>query len=103
MLGGGVRRVAEGAHHEVVALDRAALDVTDTGAVEEAFADSRPDTAINCAAWTDVDGAESAEDEALRLNGDAAGNVAAAAARVGASVVLPSTDYVFDGTATRPY
>jgi dTDP-4-dehydrorhamnose reductase len=77
--------------------------VTDAGAVGDAFAELRPDTAIQCAAWTDVDGAESAEAEALALNGDAAGNVAAAAASVGASVVLPSTDYVFDGTASRPY
>lgn len=103
MLGQDVRRAAELANHEVVALDRAALDVTDAAAVDEAFAELRPDTAINCAAWTDVDGAESAEEEALRLNGEAAGNVAAAAASVGASVVLPSTDYVFDGTATQPY
>ena len=104
MLGQDVRRAAELAHHEVVALDRAALDVTDATAVSEAFAELRPDTAINCAAWTDVDGAETAEAEALSLNGDAAGNVAAGAAAVGASVVLPSTDYVFDGTADRrPY
>jgi dTDP-4-dehydrorhamnose reductase len=103
MLGQDVRQAAELANHEVVALDRTALDVTDAGAVDEAFGRQRPDTAINCAAWTDVDGAETAEAEALRLNGDAAGNVAAAAASVGASVVLPSTDYVFDGTADRPY
>ena len=103
MLGQDVRRAAEAGNHEVVALDRVALDVTDAGAVDDAFAELAPDTAINCAAWTDVDGAETAEADALKLNGDAAGNVAAAAARVGASVVLPSTDYVFDGTATRPY
>jgi dTDP-4-dehydrorhamnose reductase len=103
MLGQDVRQAAELANHEVVALDRTALDVTDAGAMNEAFGRQRPDTAINCAAWTDVDAAESAEEDALRLNGDAAGNVAAAAASVGASVVLPSTDYVFDGTARRPY
>jgi dTDP-4-dehydrorhamnose reductase len=103
MLGQDVRRAAESANHEVVAVDRAALDVTDAGAVDEAFAELAPDTAINCAAWTDVDEAETAEADALRLNGEAAGNVAAAAAKVGASVVLPSTDYVFDGTANRPY
>jgi dTDP-4-dehydrorhamnose reductase len=103
MLGQDVRRVGELTGHEVVALDRAALDVTDAGAVERAFAELRPDTAINCAAWTDVDGAESAEAAALKLNADAARNVAAAAASVGASVVLPSTDYVFDGTSDRPY
>jgi dTDP-4-dehydrorhamnose reductase len=103
MLGRDVRRLAELAGHEVVALDRAGLDVTDAVAVERAFAEHRPDTAINCAAWTDVDGAETAEGDALKLNADAARNVAAAAASVGASVVLPSTDYVFDGTSDRPY
>jgi dTDP-4-dehydrorhamnose reductase len=103
MLGQDVRRVGELTGHEVVALDRAALDVTDADAVDAAFADHRPDTAINCVAWTDVDGAETAEAAALALNADAARNVAAAAARVGASVVLPSTDYVFDGTGDRPY
>jgi dTDP-4-dehydrorhamnose reductase len=103
MLGQDVRRAAEAVNHEVVALDRAALDVTDAAAVEQAFAELRPDTAIACAAWTDVDGAETAEDDALKLNADAARNVAAAAASVDASVVLPSTDYVFDGTGERPY
>ncbi len=103
MLGQDVRRVGELCGHEVVALDRAALDVTDAAAVEAAFAEHRPDTVVNCVAWTDVDGAETAEAAALALNGDAARNVAAAAAQVDASVVLPSTDYVFDGTGDRPY
>jgi dTDP-4-dehydrorhamnose reductase len=103
MLGKDVIRAARGAHHDVVALDRLAIDVTDSDAVAKAVADAQPDTVVNCAAWTDVDGAESAEADALRINAEGARNVAAAAAAVGASVVLPSTDYVFDGTADRPY
>jgi dTDP-4-dehydrorhamnose reductase len=103
MLGQDVRKVAELGGHEAIALDQAALDVTDAGAVKRLFAELRPNVAINCAAWTDVDGAESAEQDALRLNADAARNVAAAAASVDAAVVLPSTDYVFDGTAEWPY
>ncbi len=110
MLGQDVRKVGELCGHEVVALDRAALDVTDAAAVEAAFADHRPDTVVNCVAWTDVDGAETDEAGARALNADAARNVAAAAAQVGASVVLPSTDYVFDGAGIagaggrpRPY
>jgi len=63
----------------------------------------RPDAVINCAAWTDVDGAEAAEDEATEVNGVGAGIVAAEAAGVGAVVVHPSTDYVFDGTKRTPY
>lgn len=103
MLGQDVVRAAKSAHHDVVALDRAALDVTHAEAVTSALTDARPDAVFNCAAWTDVDGAEDAQDQALLLNGQGARNVAAAAAAVGASVVLPSTDYVFDGTADRPY
>jgi dTDP-4-dehydrorhamnose reductase len=58
---------------------------------------------INCAAYTNVDGAEEHEETATRVNGDGAGNVAAAAAAVGALVVYPSTDYVFDGAKREPY
>jgi dTDP-4-dehydrorhamnose reductase len=58
---------------------------------------------INAAAWTDVDGAEAAEEDAFAVNGAGAGNAAAAAARVGAGVVYVSTDYVFDGAKGAPY
>lgn len=98
MLGRDVVRAAEADHHEVAAVDRAALDVTDSRAVRRAVGKAGPDVVLNCAAWTDVDGAEAAEDEATRVNGEAAGFVAAAAAEVGAAVLLPSTDYVFDGS-----
>jgi dTDP-4-dehydrorhamnose reductase len=80
-----------------VALTRAQLDVTDRDAVREAIAPD--DVVINCAAWTDVDGAEEQEAEALRVNGDGARNVAEAAG----VVVYVSTDYVFDGTKREPY
>jgi dTDP-4-dehydrorhamnose reductase len=101
MLGSDV--VAAAAGHEVVALARAELDITDAGAVRAAVAGARPDAVINCAAWTNVDGAESAEAEATAINGDGAGHVAAAAAQAGAFVVHVSTDYVFAGDATEPY
>jgi dTDP-4-dehydrorhamnose reductase len=58
---------------------------------------------INCAAWTAVDDAEADESAASEINGAGAGIVAAEAADVDAVVVYPSTDYVFDGTARRPY
>jgi dTDP-4-dehydrorhamnose reductase len=103
MLGRDVMRAATGAGHEAVGFARTALDVTDAGAVERAIAAAAPDVVVNCAAYTDVDGAESNEDAAALLNGVAAGLVAAAARAAGARVVQVSTDYVFDGTATRPY
>ena len=58
---------------------------------------------INCAAWTDVDGAESDEAAAQAVNGDGAGNVAAAADAAGAWTIHVSSDYVFDGTKATPY
>ena len=89
--------------HDVVALARADLDITDADAVRAAVRDTRPDAVINCAAWTNVDGAETAEAEATRINGDGAGHLAAAAAEVGAHIVHVSTDYVFAGDAASPY
>jgi dTDP-4-dehydrorhamnose reductase len=103
MLGRDVCAAAERAGHDVVALARGDLDVTDARAVRRAFEAERPDAVVNCAAYTNVDGAEDDEAAAALLNGDAAGHVAAAAAAVGAAVVHPSTDYVFDGTKRTPY
>jgi dTDP-4-dehydrorhamnose reductase len=58
---------------------------------------------VNCAAWTNVDGAETSPDDALAINGEGAGNVARAAAAAGAWTVHISSDYVFDGTKHSPY
>jgi hypothetical protein len=103
MLGHDLRASAERAGHDVTPLGRAELDVRDAAAVRAAVAAARPDAVINCAAWTDVDGAEADEAAATALNGAAAGHVAAAAADAGAFAVQMSTDYVFDGTSADPY
>ena len=103
MLGRDVVRAAEYVNHEVVALHRSELDVTDPDAVREAVEAERPEVVVNCAAYTDVDGAESDLEAAMAVNADGAGNVSAAAAAVDASVVYPSTDYVFDGEKGAPY
>jgi dTDP-4-dehydrorhamnose reductase len=103
MLGHDVAAAAERAGHDVTPLSRRELDIRDAAAVEAAVAAARPDAVVNCAAWTDVDGAEAHERDATALNGTAAGHVAAAAAHAGAFTVQVSTDYVFDGTATTPY
>jgi dTDP-4-dehydrorhamnose reductase len=84
-------------------LDYQDIDIVDAAQVTTAFAAHAPDVVINCAAYTAVDKAESEPDLARRINGDAAGIVAAAAARHGAQCVHISTDFVFDGTAHRPY
>src|SRR6185295_1778244 len=98
MLGSDVMRVGEEAGHEMTGFARSELDIGDVTAVGEALAEVGPGAVINCAAWTDVDGAEDHPDEALAANGAGAANVASAAAHVLATVIHPSTDYVFDGT-----
>jgi dTDP-4-dehydrorhamnose reductase len=103
MLGRDVVLAAGNAGHDVVGFGHSELDIGDEAAVAAKFELERPDVAINCAAWTDVDGAEEHEEEATRINGAAAANVAAAAASVGASVVQVSSDYVFDGSKGAPY
>ena len=103
MLGRDVVRAAELAGHEVTAVDRAELDVTDATATERCAREQGPHAVVNCAAYTDVDGAESDPDGAMRVNARGARNVAAAAAAVGATVLYVSTDYVFDGRKSEPY
>jgi dTDP-4-dehydrorhamnose reductase len=103
MLGQAVVRAAGRAGEEVHACSRAELDITDEAAVAEAVRRLAPDTVVNLAAWTDVDGAESDPGGAFAVNGAGAGHVALAAAAVGARVVHVSTDYVFDGAAGEPY
>jgi dTDP-4-dehydrorhamnose reductase len=103
MLGRDVVEAARAVGHEVVALAHAELDVSDSAAAMRTIGDARPDAVINCAAFTDVDGAESRENDALAVNGAGAGHVAAAAARAGALAIHVSTDYVFDGAKAAPY
>jgi dTDP-4-dehydrorhamnose reductase len=103
MLGVDVVAAARGGGHEVTALSRAELDITDAAAVSAAINAATPDAVINCAAFTDVDGAEMEAAAAQAINGAAAGHVAAATAAQGAWLVHVSTDYVFDGTGERPY
>ena len=90
------------AGHEPIALTRAELDVTDAARVRAAVADAHPDWVFHLAAFTDVDGCESRADHALRVNGEGAGHVAAAAHEAGAAVLSISSDYVFAGDDPRP-
>ncbi len=79
------------------ALSRRELDLTDFDAVTETMDRLRPDVVVNCAAWTDVDAAESREAEATEVNATAAGHLARTCARTGARLLHISTDYVFAG------
>ena len=102
MLGQDVVRVASDMRHQVIALGHEDLDVSDPARVERTITRERPGAVINCAAWTNVDGAEKSEQEASLVNAQGAGFVADAAEKVYAKIIYPSTDYVFDGES-GPY
>ena len=88
---------------EIIALGRPQLDLPVRNAVLGSLRHTRCDAIVNAAAYTQVDKAESEPDLAMRVNGDGAGNVAEAAAELGAPLLHLSTDYVFDGALDRPY
>lgn len=88
---------------EVVALRRPELDLAIPRTVAPVLRAARPDVIVNAAAYTAVDQAESEPDLAMRINGQAAGEAARAAATLGIPVIQLSTDYVFDGALDRPY
>ena len=99
----GATIVAAFQDRHVIAHTRASLDITDAAAVARAVAAASPDVIINCAAFNDVDGAESAPVDALAVNAFAPRNLAQAARDAGAVFVHYSTDFVFDGKASHPY
>ncbi|MFN2615401.1 MAG: dTDP-4-dehydrorhamnose reductase [Actinomycetota bacterium] len=87
--------------HEVVMLSHAALDVADPAGVEAVLRSSSPDAIVHAAAWTDVDGCETDPERARLVNVGGTQNVVESAGS--AYVVCVSTDYVFNGSASRPY
>ena len=99
MLGRDVLRAAERAGVEAHGLTRAELDITDRSAVAAAIGELEPESILNCAAWTDVDGAEEHEAEALEINGTGA----AVLAEAGPRLIHVSTDYVFSGEKEGPW
>jgi len=103
MLGSDVMLAASGSGHEVTGYGHIDLDITDVEALRRRFLRDKPDAVINCAAWTDVDGAEDDPDGALLVNGTAAGYAATAAAEAGARILYVSSDYVFDGLKGSDY
>ena len=88
---------------EFLALGRKQLDITDESAIIRVFKETRPDVVLNAAAWTKVDEAESAEQEALQINAYGPSFLANACAISNARFVHISTDYVFSGNTTAPW
>lgn len=91
--------IKQGAAHEIVSLVRADLDITDGRAVTAFVKRMQPDAVVHCAAYTNVDGAETDEDNAFKVNAVSAQNFAAACLETGAKMVYVSTDYVFAGNS----
>ena len=96
-----LRRLSQ--QHEVIALARSQLDVSDADACRDLLKATRPDVLLNAAAYTAVDRAETDRDAAFAINAEGPRNLARACREVGVFPIHFSTDYVFDGTATAPY
>ena len=93
----------EPVRHEVVALDRNELDLSQPDQIIEKIRAIRPDLILNSAAYTAVDLAEKEADLAVAINAIAPGILAEEANRLGVPIIHYSTDYVFDGSANEPY
>ena len=91
------------AEHEVVAATRADVDLTRHAAVIDFVGRVAPQAIVNCAAYNDVDGAQSRQHHAFAANAFAPRTLARAAEAIDATLIHYSTDFVYAGTATKPY
>ena len=103
ILGSEVIRQLKLQDTDYVAPTSSDLDIRDVTLLQAFIRNMKPDWIINCAAWTNVDGAEESFEAALALNEIAVRNIAKLAKQVGSQVIHLSTDYVFDGTSVEPY
>lgn len=102
-LGMDVVHLLEHKGYKVYGYGREELDITNFDQVKQVISEVKPDVVIHAAAYTKVDLAESERDQAFLVNAYGTRNVAVASETVGAKLVYISTDYVFDGTAKKPY
>jgi len=84
-------------------VDIAEIDITSLESTERIIRTLKPETVINCAAYTDVDGCETNVETAMQVNGEGVAHLAMVSREIGARLVHVSTDYVFDGGKGRPY
>jgi len=89
--------------HELILTDIKELDITNLEEVKKIFNQEKPETIINVAAYTDVDGCETNRDLAYNVNSTGPKNLAIASNEIGAKLLHISTDYVFPGNSTKPY
>lgn len=102
-LGRAINKQYANTNYELVNTDVAQLDITNVDAVVSMMKEVKPYAIINCAAHTGVDACETDQDNAYRINAIGPRNLSIAATEVGAKMVHISTDYVFEGNATKPY
>jgi dTDP-4-dehydrorhamnose reductase len=101
MLGSDLTKVCRQQGFDPVVLDLPEFDITDTAHLQQAV--DGADMIVNCAAYTNVDGAESQAELAYRVNAEAVGRLGAVARETGKWVLHISTDFVFDGCGDKPY
>lgn len=90
-------------HHEVVGMDKEEIDITSADDCAKAIEDTAPQIIINAAAYTNVDGCETAKDECFAVNAETVKNIAEASRKKNIRIVHFSTDYVFNGAGKSPY
>lgn len=93
----------QGRYHDLVLAGSDTLDIRDGNAVASFFREVKPQAVVHCAAYTNVDGAESDMDGAFRANVIGAQNIAAGCLETGARMAYVSTDYVFNGNGHTSY
>ena len=98
-----IRQHVDRENGKLLAWGRNELDITNQKAVRERLHDTAPTLVINCAAYTDVDGCETNQERAMATNAEGPAFVAEACRSTGATLVHYSTDFIFDGTSSRPY
>lgn len=108
LVTGGAGQLARALHltwveHELILPDETRLDLGNPDAIREVVAQVRPQIVVNCGAFTQVDRCESEPELARKINAIAVGWLAEACESQGAMLIQVSTDYVFDGTGSRPY
>jgi dTDP-4-dehydrorhamnose reductase len=89
--------------HEVVGMDKEEIDIVSPNECVQAIKGTAPNVVVNAAAYTNVDGCETAKDECFAVNAEAVKNIAKACRNKNIRIIHFSTDYVFDGTAQQPY
>lgn len=89
--------------HEVIGMDKEEIDIVSASECKGAIKEIEPDIIINAAAYTNVDGCETAKDECFAVNAEAVKNIAGACRDKNIRIIHFSTDYVFDGAAKQPY